>query len=131
MYAKVPTRQAPLVSRIKIPDLVPNFDLRRVHPVVKRLFTRKVIPDVPLVGHLKHFLSSWKKLIKDQDILSVVKCYKIPFIMAPYQKKIAQNIHMSLAQETLVDTITSESLTKGAISLVQENKKRVSEQLIS
>ena len=64
--------------------------------MVKLLSPRKVIPEVPLAGHLKDFLSSWKKLIKDQEILPVVKGYKMPFITALYQDKAPQNIYMSL-----------------------------------
>ena len=123
-YVKSPTKQAPLVSRIKTRDLVRNSDLRRVHLVVKLLSPRKVIPEVPLAGHLKDFPSSWKKLIKDQEILPVVKGYKMPFITALYQDKAPQNIYMSLAKETLVYVIKREMLAKEAISLVQESKRK-------
>ena len=92
--------------------------------MVKLLSPRKVIPEVPLAGHLKAFLSSWKKLIKDQEILPVVKGYKMPFITALYQDKAPQNIYMSLAQETLVDVVKREMLAKEAISLVQESKRK-------
>ena len=46
---------------------------------------------------------------------------KKPFITAPHQDKNPQYIHMSPAQEKVVDMEISEILTKEAISLVQEN----------
>ena len=60
----------PLVNKPKIPYIIPNADLTKIHPVVK-LFTRKIIPAVPLSDHLK--------------ILFVVG-YKISFSTEPYQK---------------------------------------------
>lgn len=111
-----------MVSRIEILDLVPNPDVRRVHLVVKHLFARKSILEVQLTE--ENFLSSWKRLTKDQDILSVVEVYKIPFITAPNQEIIRQNIHMIPAQEKQGDKEISEKPKKGAILLVQENQKK-------
>ena len=72
----------------------------------------------------ENFLSSWKRLTKDQDILSLVEVYKIPFITAPNQEIIRQNIHMIPAQEKQGDKEISEKPKKGAILLVQENQKK-------
>ena len=47
----------PLVNKPKIPYIIPNADLTKIHPVVK-LFTRKIIPAVSLSGHLKIILNS-------------------------------------------------------------------------
>ena len=64
-----------------------------------------LIPEVSLAGHLKRFLIFWKSW----DILSLVEGYKTLFITA---------------QEKLIDIVISEMLTKGAVSLVQENQKK-------
>lgn len=50
---------------------------------------------------------------------------KKPFITAPHQEKNPQYIHMSPAQEKVVDMEISEILTKEAISLVQENQEKI------
>ena len=90
---KLTAEHTPLVSKPKIPYIVPNADLTKVYPVVKKLFIGKIIPSVPLAGHLKHFLISWEMLTRDQDILFAV----ISFSKKP-QKKIPGNIYMSLLQ---------------------------------
>ena len=54
--------------------------LTHVHPVVQKLFQNYSIPNVPLADRLRYFLTAWKKLTHDQEILSVVGGYKIPFL---------------------------------------------------
>ena len=61
----------PLVNKPKIPYILPNADLTKVHPMVK-LFTGKIIRAVPSAGHLKQFLNPWKMLTRDQEILFAV-----------------------------------------------------------
>ena len=38
-------------------------------------------------GRISHFLVNWQKLTLNEDILSVVKGYTIPFIKLPFQQK--------------------------------------------
>lgn len=61
----------PLVNKPKIPCILPNADLTKVHPMVK-LFTGEIIRAVPSAGRLKQFLNPWKMLARDQEILFVV-----------------------------------------------------------
>lgn len=84
--------QVSKVKKKKTYCLVQNFsriDSRKVsnkcHPLVKNLFTGK-IPNLQLAGRLVHFNKNWKKLTRDQEILSAVKGYVIPFLRVPVQR---------------------------------------------
>ena len=61
--------------------------------VGKKVFCSLKVPTVPLVGRLVHFLGSWEKLIKDQNILQIVKGYRIPFLCRPKQKREPKEIN--------------------------------------
>ena len=78
-------RLAPL-SR-EFPGLIPKEFVTNVHPLVKNLFTIE-IPNLQLAGRLAHFSKHWEKLTQDQEILSVVKGYVIPFLKVPVQRNI-------------------------------------------
>ena len=58
-------------------DLYPEkpiqWQSRQVHPLIKRLFLSKFIPEVPLAGRLKHFVGTWMKIRQDLKILDIVK----------------------------------------------------------
>ena len=54
-----------------------------------KVTTKIKLTTMPLIGQLKCFLNSWKMLTRDQDILSVVEGYKIPFPTEPHQKKLS------------------------------------------
>ena len=74
----------------KFPELIPEKSITHVHPFVKNLLTGK-IPNLQLAGRLPHFSKIWEKLThpsQDQEILSVVKGYVIPFLKAPVQRTI-------------------------------------------
>ena len=63
--------------------VIPNVELVNVNPFIKRLFSKEMLTkavDIPLAGRISHFLVNWQKLTLNQDILSVVKGYRIPFI---------------------------------------------------
>ena len=63
--------------------VIPNVELVNVHPLIKRLFSKKMLTkavDISPAERISHFLVNWQKLTLNQDILSVVKGYKIPFI---------------------------------------------------
>ena len=62
----------------KYPELIPQHQLKNIHPLVQSLFT-KDIPNLPLAGRFSHFKENWEKLTQDQEILSVVEGYEIPF----------------------------------------------------
>jgi len=95
-------------------------DLTHVHPVVKSLFMGLEIPHpVPLLaGRLKHFLPAWEKLTQDQEILSFVKGYEIPFLKQPFQEKPPGSPNVSQGQRALIDKEVEDLLRKGAIQEV-------------
>ena len=70
----------------EIPQLIPLGKLSSAHQLVRKLFCSLKIPTVPLAARLVHLLSSWEKLTKDQNILQIVKGYRIPFFCRPKQK---------------------------------------------
>ena len=49
-------------------ELLPLEKLENVHPLVKEMFPEELKQNVPL-GRISHFVQSWKKLTKDQEIL--------------------------------------------------------------
>ena len=57
-----------------------------MHPIIRKLFT-KSIPIVPLAGRLAYFIAAWEKITQDQEILSIVKGYEIPFVSLPFPEK--------------------------------------------
>ena len=103
----------------KFPEIVPLETLEYVHPLVKSLFSEKVIPNMPLAGRLKHFSHAWEKITQDREILSIVEGYEIPFLRLPIQDKLPRQAQMSKESESLVEQEILEMLVKGAIQKVQ------------
>ena len=102
----------------KFPELIPEESLTNVHPLVKNLFTEK-IPNLQLAGRLAHFSKNWEKLTQDQEILSVVKGYVIPFFKISVKRTIPKEVATSKTQELLMDQEITKMLDKGAISKVE------------
>ena len=103
--------------------LVPLTSMTLIHPVVRKLFTEE-IPNVPrLAGRLSQFVKQWKKITCDQEILSIVKGYQIPFTNLPVQEKPPNIIKMSEQQSLLVDQEISELLEKGAIQKAETTQR--------
>ena len=102
----------------KFPELIPKESLTNVHPLVKNLFTGK-IPNLQLAGRLAHFSKNWEKLTQDQEILSVVKGYVIPFLKVPVQRNIPKQVTTSKTQELLINQEIMEMLDKEAIKKVE------------
>ena len=65
----------------------------------KRLFYKKVLPNLPLTGRLKHFHKNWELITRYPDMLTLIKGFK-----------------MSKAQRELVRTEIETMLRKGVIS---------------
>ena len=102
--------------------VIPYVELANVHPLIKRLFSKDMLTkalNIPPAGRISHFLVNWQKLTLNQDILSVVKGYKIPFIKIPFQRKIPNFTKMNKKQIALVDLELKEMLKKGAIMRTQ------------
>ena len=70
------------------PPIIPIENLRNVHPWVKNLFSARKVPNLPLAGKLKYFLEAWEILIKDPEILEIVKGFNIPFPKNPTQERV-------------------------------------------
>lgn len=51
-------------------------------------FAFRKIPVVPLAGRFKHFIDNREVLTYEQNILSVIKGYRIPFQSQPVKQKI-------------------------------------------
>ena len=102
--------------------VITNVELVNVHHLIKRLFSKEMLTkavDIPPAGRISHFLVNWQKLTLNQDILSVVKGYKIPFIKIPFQRKIPNFTKMNKKQIALVDLELKEMLRKGEIMRAQ------------
>ena len=75
--------------------------------------------DIPPAGRISYFLVNWQKLTLNQDFLSVVRGYKIPFIKIPFQQKIPDFTRMKKKEIALMDLELKEMLRKGAIKRTQ------------
>ena len=104
------------------PEKTIQWESRKVHRLIKRLFLSISIPDVPLAGRLKHFVGSWTKTTQDPKILDIVKGYKTQFYSKPFQSNIPFQPIVSREGEGLVKLEVKEILKKGAIRKVQPSK---------
>ena len=118
----ITTQQQTFFSMDLNPEKPIQWESRKVHPLIKKLFLSKSIPDVPLAGRLKHFVEDWMKITQDTKILDIVKGYKIPFHSKPFQSKIPSQPIVSREGEELVKLEVKEMLKKGAIRKVQLSK---------
>ena len=66
----------PFLNNLEFSVLIPDAELVNVHPFVKSLFKRMLIPRVPLAGRLQYFQTSWEKMTKDQNILNIIKGFQ-------------------------------------------------------
>ena len=113
-------KEVPVTSYLELVPLIKIATLEHVHPVIKK-FT-KSIPNVPLAGRIAYFIATWEKITQDQEILSIIKRYEIPFVSLPFQEKIPNLTKMSKEQFSLVEQEVLEMLEKGAIQKVIPNK---------
>ena len=102
--------------------LVPLEKLEHVHPLVKEMFPEELKQNIPLGGRISHFVQSWEKLTKDQEILEIVKGYKIPLLRTPVQEKVPLNTPLKENQKFLVEEEIKEMLEKEAIKKVSQHK---------
>ena len=73
--------------------VITNVELVNVHHLIKRLFSKEMLTKavgIPPAGRINHFLVNWQKLTLNQNILSVVKGYRIRFIKILSQRKISK-----------------------------------------
>ena len=62
------------------PTLLRVQDFPHVRPLIKNIFLKKEIPNVPPLGRLKFFVKNWQKVTTDPVILSYVEDYLIPLV---------------------------------------------------
>ena len=72
-------KEVPVTSTSELVLLMKIATLEHVHPIIRKSFT-KSISNIPLAGILPYFITAWEKITQDQEILSTVKGYKIPFV---------------------------------------------------
>ena len=82
--------------------------------LVKRLFSSGQLPNVQILGRLKHFVKKWELLTKDQSILEIVKGYQIPFLSQPLRQQLSREIHLNLKQKSVVTEEIGNPLKKAA-----------------
>ena len=92
----------PSLNMSLFPQIIPDYDLKYVHPWIKSLFCGRNIPRVPLAGRLKHFLNAWKILTNDKQVLSLVQGYEIEFHEFPFQEKLPNTPYMNKKQKKMV-----------------------------
>ena len=72
-------------------ELVPLETLIHVHPLIREMFARELKQNVPREERISYFFQSFEKLSKDQEILEIVKGYKIPLLRTQVQEKVPLN----------------------------------------
>ena len=77
------------------------------------------VVDIPIIERIGHFLVNWQKLSLKQDILSVVKGYKILFIKITFQQKVPSFMRMNKKKIALMEGELKEMLTKGKAKRTQ------------
>ena len=103
---------------------VPLASMPLINPVVRTLF-KEEIPNVLLAGRLSHFVKRWEKITRDQEFLSIVKGYQIPFTNLPAREKPPSTLKMLEKQFLLVDQKISELLEKGAIQKAETVQEKL------
>ena len=95
-------KEVPVTSNSELVPLIKIVTPEHVHQIIRKLFT-KSIPNVPLAGRLAYFIATREKIAQDQEILSIVKGYEIPFVSLPFQQKTPNLTKMSKEQFSLVE----------------------------
>lgn len=97
----------------------------KVHPLVLKLFPQREV-NIPFGGRLKHFVSHWKKVTNDREILKMIQGWEIKFSSPPITRKTPNIIRSRTETETIGQEIST-LLKKGAI----EKTHHVAGQVIS
>ena len=87
-------KEVSITSNSELVPLIKIATLEHVHQIIRKLFT-KTIAHVPLAGRLAYLTGSLEKIGQNQEILSTVKGYEIPFVSLPYQEKVPNLTKMS------------------------------------
>ena len=87
----------------------------------KKIVLSLKIPTVPLAGRLVHFLGCWEKLTKDQNILQIIKRYRI-FPLQTKTKREPKEINFSMQENETISLEVENLLKKGAVEQVCPQK---------
>ena len=96
--------------------LVLEEALKLVDSIVKKLFYRKFLPNLPLAGRPKHFHKNWELITENPDTLVLIKGFKRPFLGQPVQDYLLRIPELSKAQRELVQAEIETMLRKEALS---------------
>ena len=102
-------------------ELVPLEKLIHIHPLVKKMFPEELKQNVPLGRRISHFVQSWEKFTKDQEIVEIVKGYKIPLLRTTVQDKTPLNKPLKRKSELSSGKEIKEMLEKGAIKKLSQH----------
>ena len=76
---------------------------------------------MPLAGHLKHFVTNWELVTKDPWVLSAISGYQICFTEHPYQNT-QPNMTFSVKDQELINKELEDLIQKQAIWSVPSNQ---------
>ena len=65
---------------------------------------------------MKEFLSAWKLLTKDQELLALVEGYQIPLLMEPVHEKAPKVPELNQEQQKQIDLVVKAMLEKDSMS---------------
>ena len=107
-----------MTSNPELVLLIKISTLGHVELLIRKLFTKN-IPNVPLAGRLPYFIRACQKISQDQEILSILKRYQIPFESLLFQEK-TPNFQNKISKEQFsrVEQEVLEILEKGTIQKV-------------
>ena len=97
--------------------LLPLKELKHIHLIIKKLFSKNVIPDVPLAGRTKTFPRKLENVNKRQGILSFVASFQILLLQVPRQEKVPTITYMNSEKKKQLQLEVENILRKRAISV--------------
>ena len=111
-------KEIPVTSNPELVLLIKISTLEHVDLLIRKLFTKNT-PNVPLAGRLPYFIRACEKISQDQEILSILKRYQIPFESLLFQEK-TPNFQNKISKEQFsrVEQEVLEILEKGTIQKV-------------
>ena len=77
------------------------------------------LPHIPMGGHLKHFLSYWKKVTSDRNILQMIQGVKLDLLDFLKQNKPLQQIKFSPEEKSAAEEQIKTLLQEGTIVHIQ------------
>ena len=116
-HFNVEVRTNPLV--LTKPKLLRVQDFPNVHPLIKRLFLKKEISNVPQARILKFFVKNWQKVTTDPVFMSYVAGYKIPLLEIQSQNSSPHPVSINEEEKMI-----GEMLKKTAIATVQNKPEQ-------